>query len=1018
MPQTNKVMEQNSQSLVQAYSQTSQRSKNRPQKTHHRLDATEQMAEHQGIVKILEQKLRTHLSWSLDQVRMRGDAQPSLSDSSTVVPDIWVEKLSTNPVRNKRVVETVLIVAVIDHLERQEKQHALKACLDIEELQELVLINMRDSTLELHTRKMGGWNAKLYKDKDVVYLASVELALNMADLWKEKKSSSILESQAKSTSIVANNTLIPQPPAKHIEKKFPYRPELKDLESGRGYLIRLADELEYQSPIRITKLVGAKIKGIDNVDVLERLAKVLRHGDLKFKHHFYYSVEGSENYNRRMYFGHSISAYHLNLHNPRVCPACLAEEKVCRAQWDINLVTVCPYHGCELIDVCPMCNKPLVWHRSSVEKCLCGFNLSESHLKSARPLNVDVTKAIYRAIQEKDDEKILLTDLPPGLSALPLPSLLKVIQFLGAGFNTELKRKKTPIYARNNLQQGIEIIETAGLVLSSWPKNFQEKLSKINDSYLEADINKKNLVSVFGSFYRSLYQEFKEKEFDFLRIAFEEFLNKEWTGLYRGGSMSNSSTKIYSQWLTLKQASSLIEGIGDKGLRKLYNEGKIKGILEKIGETEQATLWLDRTSLEEYIASLNKWMPRKEVETLLGLNITSLIALGGAGIYKYEKGRVISSERRSYLFEADIVRNIFEAFEKSDAPIVKYDRPTTSHTALQHAMPNFLGSNKGLPKVIEAVLNGKLAPIARAGKFLGIKDFIFDSQLLKSYRPIESSSSCSEFLSMSELVNHLSVHQSYATALVRNGFLGPPAKCESTSEKSISMKHVRLFEQNYIFASVIAKKCGTGTQWVAGYFESLGIKATILILKNGSKTYLYQKTQLALIVIPTTKYERLAKLKEWISSIQPKELINSERRISRRKLSVKQMQALPKNFEHIPDPRRGKARAHVLSVVLGMIAGAKLCGVRSPPEIARWIQELEPNELDSFGCGKNGDRYLVPSSSFLESFYAKIDFEKFDSTMNFLKGEMFTELSIDAVSFANNHPHQGLASTPTRPQMS
>lgn len=985
MPHTSKVMEQNSQSLVQAYSQTSQRSKNRPPKTHHRLDATEEMAEHQGIVKILEQKLRTHLSWSLDQVRMRGDAQPSLSDSSAVVPDIWVEKLSTNPVRNKQVVETVLIVAVIDHLEGKEKQHALKACLDIEELQELVLINMRDSTLNLHTRKMGGWNAKLYKDKDVVYLASVELAINLADLWKEKESSFNFESQAKSTSIVANNTLIPQPPAKHIEKKFPYRPELKDLESGRGYLIRLADELAYHSPIRITNLVGAKIKGIDNLDVLERLAKMLRHGDLKFKHHFYYSVDGSENFNRRMYFGNSISAYHLNLQKPRVCPACLAEENVCRAQWDINLVTVCPYHGCELIDVCPMCNEPLVWHRSSVKRCLCGFDLSEGQLKIARPLTLDVTKTIYRAIQGTVDEEKFLADLPLGLSQLPLPSLLKVVQFLGTTFNSGLKSKSKPTYARNNLKQGIDIIETAGLVLSNWPVIFHDELRKFKDRHIVEDISKLSLFSVFRYAYRSLYEDFKDKEFDFLRVGFEEFLNNEWRGICRGGLMSNSSTNIRPQWLTLNQASNLIEGIGEKGLRKLYDEGAIKGFAEKLGRTSQVNYWLDRTSFEEYVAGLNKWMPSKEVEPLLGLNKTSLIALGEAGIYKYEKGRVISSERRSLLFEAEIVRKIFEAFDKCDVPIVKYDRPTTSHTALQHAMPNFLGSNKGLPKVIEAVLNGKLAPIGRAGKFLGIKDFIFDSQLLRSYRPIESGSSCSDYLSMSELVNHLSVHQSYATALVRNGFLGLPAKCESTSEKSISMKHVRLFEQNYIFANVIANKCGTGAQWVVGYFESLGIKATILILKNGSKTYLYQKTQLALIDIPPTKNERLVKLKEWISSIQPKELINSERRISRRKLSVEQMQALPKYFEHMPDPRRGKARAHELSVVLGMIAGAKLCGVRSPPEIARWIQELEPTELDSFGCGKNGDRYLIPSVSFINDLLTKIDIENFDNTMCELK---------------------------------
>lgn len=983
-------MEHKAQSAVQSSYKISQRSKNRLQKAHSRLDSTELMAEHQRIVKILEQKLKKHLSWSLDQVRTRGDAQPSLSDSNSVIPDIWVEKLSTNPMQTKQVFETVLVVAVIDHLAEKDKQHALKACLEIEGLQELVLINMKESTLELLSRNEEGWDIRLFKDIEVVTLASVEMKLNMGDLWTEWNPSSKYGCKAKSAKIVVKNALKSNEHANQIVQEFPYRPELKALESGRGYLIRLSDELAYQSPIMITKLVGAKIKGIDNVAVLNRLARLLRHSEYKLKHHFYHAVEGPESYNKRMYFGHSISAYHLNLHNPRVCTACLAEEQVCSAQWDINLVAVCPYHGCELIDVCPMCKKPLVWHRPSVQKCICGFNLSEGQLKSAHPLIMDVTKAIYRAIQGKIDEKLLPTDLPPRLSVLSLPSLLKVIQFLGAAFNSELKRKNTPIYARNNLQQGIEILETAGLVLSSWPNNFHEELRKINNNYLEEDISKKNLISVFGSVYRSLYNEFKENEFDFLRIAFEEFLNKEWTGLYRSGSMSNSSTKIHSQWLTLNQASSLIDGIGDKGLRKLYEVRAIKGISEKIGETEQATIWLERASLEEYLADLNKWMPRKEVEPLLGLNLSSLVALGVAGIYKYEKGRVSSSERRSLLFEAEIVKKIIHAFEKYDVPIVQYERPTKEQAALQHALPNFLGSEKGLPKVIEAVLGGKLIPIARAGKFLGIKDFIFDTKLLRTYRPIESGSTGGEYLSMRELVNQLGIHQSYAIALVRNGFLGPSAKCESSTEKSISMKYVRLFKQKYIFAYEIANKCGAGTQWVVGYFRSLGIKATILKFKNGNKSYLYSNTQLARIDIPTSQDESLLKLKEWITSVQQKGGINSKRTISRKKLTVEQIQALPKQFEYMPDPRKGKARNHKFSVALGMIAGAKICGAKSPSEIVRWIKDLEPTELDSFGCRKVGERHLTPSSSFINDLINKIDLKKFDNTMRQLKLK-FTE---------------------------
>src|SRR5256884_1035773 len=47
------------------------------------------------------------------------------------------------------------------------------------------------------------------------------------------------------------------------------------------------------------------------------------------------------------------------------------------------------------------------------------------------------------------------------------------------------------------------------------------------------------------------------------------------------------------------------------------------------------------------------------------------------------------------------------------------------------------------------------------------------------------------------------------------------------------------------------------------------------------------------------------------------------------RLTAEQMRSLPSFFSQISDPRRAQGRRHRLSMVLGIAAGAVLCGMRS-----------------------------------------------------------------------------------------
>lgn len=65
---------------------------------------------------------------------------------------------------------------------------------------------------------------------------------------------------------------------------------------------------------------------------------------------------------------------------PQVCAVCLAENRYCRAIWELSLSVVCLSHRCLLTDECPTCQRPLTWDRPSVDWGSCGHCLARARV--------------------------------------------------------------------------------------------------------------------------------------------------------------------------------------------------------------------------------------------------------------------------------------------------------------------------------------------------------------------------------------------------------------------------------------------------------------------------------------------------------------------------------------------------------------------------------------------------------------------------------------------------------------
>ncbi len=642
--------------------------------------------------------------------------------------------------------------------------------------------------------------------------------------------------------------------------QVPFRPNIQPMESGRGYLIRVADALGYKTPLMLTRLIGANLAGIDNKNVLIKLAHLLRVPYLELESHFYRSVKGPHEFLQRSFFGNCISSNFLNYDAPRVCPACISENPTCLGNWDLNLVTVCPTHGCELIDICPKCKKRLHWHRSFVAECPCGYDLGSAEPKQASTNVIALTEIIYQAITSSNaqNENTKQAKFSGELMALSLPSLLRVIRYLGATFHPSSTNMTQLRYSRNDLSKAKEIVEAASTTLSQWPSNYLERLQEANQKYQVTDVYDKKIAEAFGNYYRHLFKVLKESEFDFLRSKFEEFLNAKWDGLIRGQHrLLTHEVRETQHWISASQA---IETLGIKSdrkmLRRLAEDGVIKGKRMKDGPKGRYEIWLERSSLEKWVKESKKWIPRGKVEVMLGLKHETVMALGSAGLMKYKKGGV-AGKLVSWNFLEHDVQHILDAFQRHQVSVKLYKDKCERQIALQHALVDFLGRN-GLINVINAVMDGRLIPIARAGKFKGIRDYIFATAQLRKFRPVDTDIQFPQggFLNSKESTRILQVDKCVVTALVREGFLSNPSKYVFGEERLIPVKDVAAFKERYIFAGHLAEQIGSGAIWINRFLATRKIEGIELKLANERYIKFYERNSLANIRIPMPEHKR------------------------------------------------------------------------------------------------------------------------------------------------------------------
>jgi hypothetical protein len=99
-------------------------------------------------------------------------------------------------------------------------------------------------------------------------------------------------------------------------------------------------------------------------------------------------------------------------------------------------------------------------------------------------------------------------------------------------------------------------------------------------------------------------------------------------------------------------------------------------------------------------------------------------------------------------------------------------------------------------------------------------------------------------------------------------------------------------------------------------------------------------------------------------------------------LNAEQMRSLPLCFNTVTDPRRKQGRRHRLAVVLGLAAGATLCGMRGYKAISDWTVGLGQKARARMGCRREKGRYVVPSLFVMRDCLVRIEPGVLDRALN------------------------------------
>lgn len=632
--------------------------------------------------------------------------------------------------------------------------------------------------------------------------------------------------------VVTNPMCLPPP--------LPFRIQPNPLESGRGFLLRVSNELGLGRVSVISHLTGADFNSLNNEEALRRLAHWFRLPDVGLmRKHFYASVVPGKRDGQRYFLDTQVLSKYLSKYSSKVCPHCLLDQPFHRAIWDITFVVACPFHRCLLLDRCPCCQKALSAKRRGPHLCSCGHDLRRSMVEAADEQTLRITELIYSAANNWNGATGSNGNYPSQLANLDLNGILNVIQCLSSRLYAPAeKRQQVALRGQLDMSTWVRCMHFVDNLLSAWPIEFHNLLAEIHKEY-QAPLEQRKVKDAFSRLYRHLITYDSLDELGFLRNAFREYLADHWDGLPKWHNRwLRGEAAPSNKWMTVAEASEQSkDAVKPKIFRRLIQNGTLRGKFSgSEGRSKCRQLWIERSSFQSWIQNSGQWVSLNVAAGMLGISWKGVSELIRVKALTTSFEDLPGCRPGVKVFKND-VENVVAAFEEYD--LHPTDKAVLAHdsVSLCDAVHDYIGI-QGLPNVVSSVRSGSLRPSAILTGCEGIYRYCFNkSELIKQCRPIEGRNVLT--LSNNEVKKCLHVGSAIVTALTRAGFL--PSYGMHGKEMLYDAEVVDNFHRQYISSREIARVTGTSASKVLRVLSPLSPDAIQVMDAEGKRVVFWPR---------------------------------------------------------------------------------------------------------------------------------------------------------------------------------
>ena len=483
-----------------------------------------------------------------------------------------------------------------------------------------------------------------------------------------------------------------------------------------GLILRTSEMNGYESPSMILRYAGLSENEIRSVrPPLDKLSQLYARELVEFSLATEPALVKSKPGRRQWrVMNHFIPSSCINIKSAKICPECILENHHVDGFWDMKHAMVCPVHKRAVISACPMCNKPLSWHRQGLLTCSCGHDLSELR---GDLIEDDSILNIMTLIKGKLHGNILNNSrfIDAGfplleLNNISLSTLLRIINRFEQG-----SKRKTIFNVQHGVPPELNALKIASGFLSRWPHGLYDYLENLPKDTRHANkATSFNLHSQFHRFYGSFFRSgFPENDIAFLRKAFVSFGNERWQ---KNGFIDIRVSNRVETSRNIVGINGLAKylGVMPPTAIKYVKDGLIKG--KPLTSGSRTRLIFDLTKDVPFKPCKGIYYIARDAAKFLGLHVKLLQLLKKENIYKMTH---LAYGLDGYC-EVDLVE-----FRDKVVNMIKLvaNANVEQHISMKSIMRKKCSADV-LASIISAVLNKQITTVGRTGDEIG--DILFN----------------------------------------------------------------------------------------------------------------------------------------------------------------------------------------------------------------------------------------------------------------------------------------------------